>query len=99
MWEGITGTVKAGDTILQCGGVQEIKADVGDVVMLDSRLMRMTTKNELFDRSKVWLAFHFDFTDTPAPQQWLPRTIFMNFLSVFFVKLDNWYKKLPPFSI
>jgi hypothetical protein len=87
--------IEAGNTVLTAGGAKECTADVGDIVLMDSRLMRLTEKNELFNRSKVWLAFHYDFTDTPAPFQWLPRTVWMNFIAVALIRLDELYKKLP----
>ncbi len=97
-WMGLRGIVSSAVTVLRSGGVYEIKADCGDAILMDGRLMRMTAKNELFNRSKVWLAFHYDFTDRPAPYQWLPRTLFMNALATAFVHMDNLYRKLPPLS-
>jgi hypothetical protein len=97
-WGGLAGIVRAADTVLRGSGVNECNATCGDAVVMDARLMRMTLKNELFNRSKVWLAFHYDFTDKPAPGQWLTRTLFMNALSVMMVHMDNLYRKLPPIS-
>ena len=97
-WTGVSGILKSMDTVLRTGGVTEIDADCGDAVVMDARLMRMTNKNEMFNRSRVWLAFHYDFTDKPAPYQWLPRTLFMNALAVTMVHMDNLYRKLPPLS-
>ena len=93
LWAG--NTVCAGRTILETQGALELEADVGDVVVLDSRIMRKTERNELFNRSKVWLAFHYDFHDTPAPYQWLPRTMWMHFLAVLLVKMEQFYRRLP----
>ena len=97
-WRGPGGILRTADTVLKAGGVNECTATCGDAVVLDARLMRMTLKNELFNRSKVWVAFHYDFNDRPAPGQWLPRTLFMNALSVVLVHMDNLYRKLPPIS-
>ncbi len=97
-WRGPSGIISSMDTVLRKGGVAELTADCGDAVVLDARLMRMTLKNESFNRSRVWVAFHYDFTDKPAPYQWLPRTLFMNALAVSMVHMDNLYRKLPPLS-
>ena len=97
-WFGLSGILDAADTVLRNGGVAECPADCGDAIVMDSRVMRMTLKNSLFNRSKVWAAFHYDFTDKPAPYQWLPRTLFMNLLSRSMVHMDKLYRKLPPLS-
>ena len=97
-WNGLGGIAHGAETVLRSGGVMEIKADCGDAVIMDARLMRMTLRNELFNRSRVWLAFHYDFTDRPAPHQWLPRTLFMNALAAVYVRMDRLYRKLPPLS-
>lgn len=97
-WVGFSGILASADTVLRSGGVVELNPDCGDIVIMDARLMRMTGKNELFNRSKIWLAFHYDFSDRTAPYQWLPRTLFMNALATSLVHMDNLYRKLPPLS-
>ncbi len=98
-WTGLVGGIARGaETVLRSGGVMELKADCGDAVLTDSRLMTRTLRNESFNRSRVWLAFHYDFTDRRAPYQWLPRTLFMNAVAAAYVHMDNLYRKLPPLS-
>ena len=97
-WDGLSGILQSFDRTLEMGGVTECPADCGDAIVMDARVMRMTGPNTWFNKSKVWVAFHYDFTDRPAPYQWLPRTLFMNALAVAMVHLDNLYRKLPPLS-
>ncbi len=97
-WSGLSGIVWGLETVLRSDGVNELNPDCGDAVIMDSRILRTTMKNELFNRSKVWVVFHYDFSDKCGPYQWLPRTLFMNALAAGFVHLDNLYRRLPPIS-
>ena len=97
-WSGIGGILKFADTALKAQGEYECTADCGDAIVMDARTLRMTKSNELFNKSRVWLAFHYDFTDRPGPSQWLPRTLFMNALAAGMVRIERLYRKLPPVS-
>jgi hypothetical protein len=93
-WSWPIGILKAIHTSIVTGGVAECTADIGDIVIMDGRLMRKTLSNEKFNISKCWLTFHYDFTDTPAPYQWLPTTLAQNAFANCTEYLLNLYRHL-----
>ena len=95
-WSWPRGILEAIHTCLIRGGPTEPPADVGDILVLDSRTMRKHLPNEKFNKSKVFLSFHYDFSDKPAPSQWLTTTLAQNAIACSIEKMSTQiYPRIP----
>ena len=94
-WSGPSGMFDAIHTMLVSGGPAEVTADVGDILIMDGRVMRKNLPNEKFNKSKIYLAFHYDFTDQPAPSQWLTTTLAQNAIAYSMERMAQLYPKIP----
>jgi len=83
------------DTALLTGGPAECTATTGDIMILDGRVMRKNLANEKYDRSKIFIAFHYDFTATPPPYQWLPTTLIQNSIANITEWMVTVYARIP----
>ena len=94
-WSWPRGVLEAISKILEFGGPAECIADIGDVFVMDGRVMRKNIANEKFNKSKIFLAFHYDFTDQPPPYQWLTTTLAQNAIAHFMERIARIYPKVP----
>ena len=94
-WTWPRGILDAIHTMLVSGGPTQVTADIGDVFIMDGRIMRKNLPNEKFNKSKIHLAFHYDFTDKPAPSQWLTTTLAQNALAYSMEKMAQYYPRIP----
>jgi hypothetical protein len=94
-WDWPVGITRSLDFFLREGGAVDVDFDCGDILVVSGKTMRRTLRNTKYNKSKIWIAFQYDWVDKPAPYQWLPTTLVQNAIAAGFVRMDRLYKRLP----
>eukprot|EP00920_Eleutheroschizon_duboscqi_P033130 GHVT01080002.1.p1 GENE.GHVT01080002.1~~GHVT01080002.1.p1 ORF type:complete len:715 (+),score=67.44 GHVT01080002.1:1793-3937(+) len=81
------------DTLCRSDGTTRLCADVGDVIIMDSRLLRRILGNETWQKTPM-LIFRYDYEHTPPPNQTLLQMRLATLSGCFFNGVSRIYKRL-----
>ncbi|KAF4691855.1 hypothetical protein FOZ63_004951 [Perkinsus olseni] len=76
-------------------GNTSITYDLGDAIIYSGKMIKRERGNRKYNRSKVYLVWRFDFTDTPPPGQNVFQTVWYDICGYFLDHLKKFYFWMP----